>query len=130
VPELYNTSSERWHVPLMTLIRGWEWWPRERVAMIADEPVEAAGDDLCRIAAVVHALCDRDAVPVPEWVWKHRWHEPLAWARELRTQGAAWERTLRQAPEACAYHNVWFPESLITDPKTQSEARRFAHQDQ
>ena len=68
VPVLYADPGIRWAVPLGALIREWEWWPSERVAIIADEPVGASPDNLCRIAAVVHALCDRDAVPVPDWV--------------------------------------------------------------
>lgn len=125
-PALYASCGERWHVPLAALVREWEWWPSERAEIIADEPQGAADDDTCRIAAVVHALCDRDGVPVPDWVWRHRWPEPIAWARQLPTAGASWERTVKQSPKACAYHNVWFAETLISDPKTQAEARRPA----
>lgn len=126
VPALYAECGVRWAVPLGALIREWEWWPSERVAIIADEPVGAPPDDLCRIAAVVHALCDRDEVPVPDWVWQHRWSEPIMWTRELLPTGPLWERTVAQAPEACAWHNVWFGEDFISDPKTQAEARRYA----
>ena len=127
VPVLYADPGIRWAVPLGALIREWEWWPSERVAIIADEPVGASPDNLCRIAAVVHALCDRDGVPVPDWVWQHRWPEPIAWTSELSTEGASWDRTVAQAPAACAWHNVWFREDFISDPKTQAEARRYAH---
>ena len=123
VPALYAGCGQRRHVPLAALVREWEWWPSERDAIIADEP-QGAADDVCRIAAVVHALCDRDRVPVPDWVWQHRWPEPIAWARELPTSGPSWRRTIEQAPGTCAYHNVWFSEELISDPKTQAEARR------
>lgn len=126
MPTLYAEPGVRWCVPLGALIREWEWWPNERTSIIADEPVGASPQDLCRIAAVVHALCDRDAVPVPGWVWQHRWPEPLAWTSELSTSGALWDRTIAQAPTACAFHNVWFGEDFISDPKTQAEARRYA----
>lgn len=126
VPMLYADRGVRWSVPLGALIREWEWWPSERTAIVAKEPADAAADDLCRIAAVVHALCDRDAVPVPDWVWRHRWPEPIAWTRELSTAGPSWDRMVAHAPAACAWHNVWFGGDFITDPKTQAEARRFA----
>ena len=126
VPALLSERGVRWAVPLGALIREWEWWPAERAAIIADEPVGAAPDDLCRIAAVVHALCDRDGVRVPEWVWRHRWPEPIAWTSELSTEGPLWDRMVAQGPEACAWHNVWFGEDLISDPKTRAEARRYA----
>ena len=126
MPLLYAQCGERWSVPLVALIREWEWWPLKRAEMIGDEPVDASPDDLCRSAAVVHALCDRDGVPVPGWVWPHHWFEPIAWARELDTCGPLWDRMVARAPAACAYHNVWFGEDLISDPKTQAEARRYA----
>lgn len=123
---LYAEPGVRWAVPLGALVREWEWWPHERTAIVAGEPAGAAADDLCRIAAVVHALCDRDGVPVPRWVWDHRWHEPITWTRELATEGPLWERTVARSPAACAWHNVWFDAEFISDPKTQVEARRFA----
>lgn len=113
-------------VPLGALIREWEWWPRDRAEIAGQEPSGAAADDLCRIAAVVHALCDRDGVPVPGWVWKHRSNEPISWTRALATSGPLWERQVAAAPAACAWHNVWFGEDLISDPKTQAEARQHA----
>ena len=126
VPVLYADSGVRCSVPLGALIREWEWWPSERAEIVALEPAGAAVDDLCRIAAVVHALCDRDGVPVPVWVWQYRWPEPIAWTSELPTTGPRWDRMVAHAPAACAWHNVWFGEDFISDPKTQAEARRCA----
>lgn len=126
MPALYADAGVRPSVPLGALVREWEWWPQDRTAIVAEEPVGAAGTDLCRIAAVVHALCDRDGVPVPAWVWRHCWREPIAWTRELPARGPLWERMVAHAPAACAWHNVWFGEDLISDPKTQAEARHFA----
>ena len=39
VPELYADPNIRWAVPLGALIREWEWWPDDRPAIVADEPV-------------------------------------------------------------------------------------------
>ncbi len=116
----------RWAVPLGALVREWEWWPHERAVIVADEPCRGGRRRLCRIVAVVHALCDRDGVPVPVRVWDHRWHEPIAWTGELAAEGPLWERMVAHAPTACAWHNIWFGVDFISDPKTQAEARRYA----
>ena len=64
--------------------------------------------DLAKIAAVVHALCDRDGLDVPAWVELHRSPRPvsLTGTRLRRTQWTAWARSV--APSACSHHNVWF----------------------
>ena len=45
--------------------------------MIAAEPESASADESCRIAALVHALCDRDGIAVPDWVLAHRSDRPI-----------------------------------------------------
>ena len=69
---------------------------------------------------------DHEDVTIVGDDWQHRWSEPIMWTRELLPTGPLWERTAAQAPEACAWHNVWFGEDFISDPKTQAEARRYA----
>ncbi len=68
--------------------------------------------DLARIAAVVHALCDRDGVDVPGWVWKHRSARPIGLI-PLDLESLYAREVLTDAPEACAYHRVWFDQSTI-----------------
>lgn len=63
---------------------------------------------------------------VADWVWRHYWHEPIAWARRLDTSGPPWDRLTASASAVFAYHNVWFGEDLITDPNTQVATRRHA----
>lgn len=71
--------------------------------------------DLARIAAVVHALCDRDKVPVPTWVNRHRARKAVALS-DRRMTDSAWDSHLRQvAPPACASHNVWFVPADLDD---------------
>lgn len=81
--------------------------------MIRDEPEGPDAEDICRIAAVVHALCDRDGVRIPDWVWEHTSAIPLAWDRSCVMRGFIWEQTVANAPPACEYHNVWFDYQFI-----------------
>ncbi len=92
-----------------------------RVAMVREAPrryrwwhrFTARRHDLARIAAVVHALCDRDDVDVPDWVWKHRSRRPIGVPVSLDPT-TRWGRTIvADAPDACAYHRVWFDHSMI-----------------
>ncbi len=90
-----------------------------RVAMVADPPrrfrwwhrFTRRRDDLARIAAVVHALCDRDGVPVPSWVWGHKTRKH----RGLSERSSGFYIQDKGAPRTCAYHRVWFDPASIED---------------
>ncbi len=97
------------------LAKEWEWWPKDRAWMIAEPPVSDNPDDLCRIAVAVHALCDRDGVEIPDWVWEHQSRTPIALSRVMRTTGFLWEWAICDAPMACCYHNVWFGKASLTE---------------
>ncbi len=105
------------HVPLMMLVKEWESRPAERDQMIAEEPQGDDQDDLCRIAAVVHALCERDGVGIPDWVWNHKSDVTIAWGRSFPTSGGFWDRMVQNAPPACAWHNVWFDHQFISSAR-------------
>ncbi len=108
-------------VALRELVKRWACHPQQRPMMVAEAPrrhrwydrCTSRRGDLARIAAVVHALCDRDGVPVPDWVWKHRSRRPVGVVASL-DPGSQWGRlVLADAPKACAYHGVWFDQSMI-----------------
>ena len=64
--------------------------------------------DLARIAAVVHALCDRDDVAIPAWVMQNRASRPVSLSDRAMTD-SKWDTHVRAiSPPACASHNVWF----------------------
>ena len=85
-----------------TAPRRWRWWHR----------FTARRHDLARIAAVVHALCDRDGVDVPDWVWKHRCGRPIGLVASVNPE-TQWMRSIVDPPVACAYHQVWFDPASI-----------------
>ncbi len=119
LPSLMKPGESRPHVPLSLLIKQWDSFPQDREIMIKDAPVGPDPEDLCRIAAVVHALCDRDGVQITDWVWGHKSAVALAWDRSCTMRGFIWEHTLVNAPPACEYHNVWFDYQFIASVRSR-----------
>ncbi|WP_423922820.1 hypothetical protein [Candidatus Poriferisodalis sp.] len=68
LPAAMAGGGPREHVPLTFFAREWAAWHDERVDMIREAPQGCDEDDLCRIAAVVHTLCDRDGIAAPRTV--------------------------------------------------------------
>ncbi|WP_420614277.1 hypothetical protein [Candidatus Spongiisocius sp.] len=81
----------------------------DKPALVAEAPVYA-GDDpnlLPAIAVVVHALADRDGVPVPGWVAGHRSPaDVMLFGYAFDGPYSRWERT--RSPTVCGHHRVWF----------------------
>ena len=125
LPAVMGPGSSREHVPLTCLVKDWEDFPGEREAMIAEAPAGENPDDLCRIAAVVHALCDRDGVAIPRWVWENRSEDPIAWGRSVPMAGFIWDQTIANAPPACEYHNVWFDYQFISSARRRVTKDNF-----
>lgn len=108
-------------VALREFVKRWACFPQERPMMIAQTPrrhrwydrLTSRRHDLVRISAVVHALCARDGVAVPNWIYKHRSRRPIGLAASLDPT-TEWARVaLADAPSACAYHDVWFDQAMI-----------------
>ena len=108
---------------LVQLAKDWARFPGLRDMMIAEAPRRRRWyhrfgprrHDLARIAAVVHALCDRDSHPLPGWVRQHRSDRPLLFDGSVM-RDTPYTRILREvAPPACEYHNVWFDPASIED---------------
>ena len=123
LPALLAEDDNRGRVvALRELVKRWACFPEQRAAMIAEAPrrhrfydrwFTVRRDDLARIAAVVHAVCDRDAVPVPGWVSKHRARRPIGIVASLDPHSEYGRAVLADAPEACAEHQVWFDQTMI-----------------
>lgn len=123
IPEALAVGDKREMLPFSMFAKEWEWWPRDRQAMIADRPESDSHDDLCRISAVVHAMCVRDGVAVPEWVFGYRSEQPLALAASIVVNGKVWHRSVSESPATCGFHNVWF--SYRTLEPLSDAARRI-----
>ena len=115
--------NDRGVTVLIQLAKDWACFPSLRDAMIVDPPKRwhcwhrftPRQRDLPRIAAVVHALCDRDGHPVPDWVWQHRSSKPID-IDSRPVEDSGWDQHIRRiAPAACAYHAVWFDPRDIED---------------
>ena len=94
---------------LSSFVNHWALHPERRPAMCAAAPSGPNRLDLVRIAATAHALCDRDGVAVPEWVWAHTWHEDV----RVYDVGEASAAFRGSAVGGCAHHRVWFREDHI-----------------
>lgn len=108
-------------VALRELVKRWACFPQQRPMMIAQAPrrhrwydrFTSRRHDLVCISAVVHALCDRDGVAVPGWVYKQRSRRPIGVVASF-DPASEWGRVaLADAPSACAYHDVWFDQAMI-----------------
>ncbi len=100
---------------LAQFVNTWAHRPADRHAMCVAAPVGPNRLDLVRIAATVHALCDRDDVAIPAWVWFHRWSEDVCMSERLAIDGGLGRRLRGHGLPLCAYHRVWFQGDHITD---------------
>lgn len=117
IPRVIALDGGRANLPWSMMVKEWHWWPDDREAMVADPPLSDSADDLCRIAALVHALCDQDNVALPGWALEHRSELPLSLFSAIPTSGRLWERMVAEAPAVCEHHNVWFTYRDIESPK-------------
>ena len=100
-------------VPISQFVVDWNWCDRP-ARLIHDPPVYEGSDPLLlpSIAAVVHALADRDSIRLPDWVLEYRAPEDvILFGGHMDTPLGGWVR--QHAPSACAYHRVWFDASLL-----------------
>ncbi len=109
-------------VALREFVKRWACFREQRAAMIEQAPrryrfygrwFTVRRNDLARIAAVVHAMCDRDDIPAPPWVSKHRARRPIGIVASLDPHSDYGRAVLTDAPEACAEHGVWFDQTMI-----------------
>ena len=108
-------------VELRLLVKNWASFPDRRFSMIQEAPrrhrwfhrFTSRRRDLPRVAAVVHALCERDGMDPPAWVWEHRSPKHIAVTDDV-SLGTAYGKLLRaDAPDVCSYHRVWFSQAML-----------------
>lgn len=115
LPELMEVECRRgsYRVPLAQFISDWN-RSADPGAMVSLEP-SYSGDDvelMPTVAAVVHALCERDAVEPPEWVLSYRAdRDVVLFASDPDSDYARWVR--EQSPAVSKFHRVFFQSQLL-----------------
>lgn len=98
---------------LVQFVMDWRRFPEQRETVVATA-LPAGTDEVvaAKMAAVVHALCDRDGVAVPAWVHGCRLDVEIALFGAF-VDTAFGHRIRRSAPPMCANHGVWFSADLL-----------------
>ena len=99
--------------PLIQFVMDWRWRTKDRMNMVADPPPPDTDEvTAAKIAAVVHALCDRDGFKIPAWVGEHRLtHDVALFDVRMDSPYGQWVR--QQAPAVCAQHRVYFEADML-----------------
>lgn len=99
--------------PVIQLIKDWNNQPESRDLMLAGGlPTDTDTVIAAKVAAVVHALCQRDSHPIPGWVHSARSPVDVALVPDVDLASPYGQRLRHNAPALCGYHRVWF--SLVT----------------
>lgn len=97
------------YLPVVQFIKDWNNQPESRHLMVAGGlPAGTDGTAAAKVAAVVHALCQRDGHPLPAWVPAARSPVDVALVPEVDLESAYGQRLRRDAPGVCGYHRVYF----------------------
>ena len=95
--------------PLVQFIKDWNNQPEAREHMLeGGVPPDADAVTAAKIAAVMHALCQRDGHAVPAWVMQARSPVEVALVPAVSLDSPFGQGVRRAAPEVCRYHRVYF----------------------
>lgn len=95
--------------PVVQLIKDWNNQPESRAEMLSGGlPAGTDATVAAKVAAVVHALCQRDSHPLPAWVVSARSPVDVALVPEVDLASPYGRRLRDSAPGVCAYHRVYF----------------------
>ncbi|MYD06534.1 MAG: hypothetical protein F4X07_06155 [Acidimicrobiaceae bacterium] len=111
IPAALATSRGRGagYGPLVQFIKDWNNCPESREFMLAGGLPE--GTDTvaaAKIAAVVHALCQRDRHPLPTWVLSARSPVEVALVPVVDLESPYGQRLRDNAPGVCHFYRVYF----------------------
>ena len=97
------------HLPIMQFIKDWNNQPESRARMLADAlPAGTDTGTAAKIAAVVHALCERDAHPLPGWIDAAVASEDVALVGAVDLATPYGQDVRAGAPAPCRHHRVYF----------------------
>lgn len=96
-------------VALAQFAQNWNRRPDSRRSMMRDPlPAETDPKRGAAIAAVVHSLCIRDGIPVPDWVLTWRYDTPVTLAAGIGTDSPFGRGVRVCSPAVCEYHRIFF----------------------
>ncbi len=107
------TDDPEWRrrlVPLTQFIMDWNRNDHEaRIEMVAAAP-DTDCDEFFRVATatVAHALCDRDGVPVPQWIPQCILDEDRIVVPNVLPNGRYGRLIRENAPPICRIHRLYF----------------------
>ena len=97
------------HLPIMQFIKDWNNQPESRAHMLAGAlPASTDTETAAKIAAVVDALCERDAHPRPRWIDAAVASEDVALVSAVDLTTPYGQDVRISAPKACRYHRIYF----------------------
>ena len=111
IPAALATSRGRGagYGPLVQFIKDWNNCPESREFMLAGGlPESTDAVSAAKIAAVVHALCQRDGHPLPAWVLSARSPVEVALVPVVDLESPFGQRLRSDAPGVCHFHRVYF----------------------
>ena len=113
IAEMLEVNSLMITRPLIQFIDDWNSKPRCREEMLAGEPPQDADPFLlAATASVVHALCDRDGLPLPSWA-KSVKVSPESTLSGCSLDTAFGKAVKSSAPPVCEQHGVYFEAELL-----------------
>ena len=100
-------------VALAQFAQNWNRSPGSRQLMMRDPlPAETAPESGAAIAVVVHSLCIRDGISVPDWVLLWRNDTPVTLASGVGMESSFGRSVRARSPAVCDYHRVFFEVSF------------------
>ena len=113
IAEMVEADSMMITRPLLQFIDNWNYMPHRRLDLLAGEPpLDADSFLLAALASVVHSLCARDGLPLPNWV------DEVSLLPEATLSGGSvatpfGKHVKGAAPSPCKKHGVYFEEDLL-----------------
>lgn len=100
-------------LPLLQYIMDWNHFPEDRKMMLSGSlPDDCPTDHAAAIAAVIHALCDRDGYDFPKCLEGIKAKDDITIS--LSPVNTPYTRKVRdRAPTICFEHRVFFDEDML-----------------
>ena len=114
LPALMSAPDERGVMtPVVQFVKDWNNSPGDaRVTLVQSAPVGSDEKLLATVAAIVHALADRDGIAVPGWVNRHVVSPMSISGIDLSSDYG--KLLVKNTPAVAVDHGVFFDRELLT----------------